>query len=93
VKALGRPGDVAFAISPSGNSKNVLKGIEACRQKEVVTIGFTGGDGGALAGAVDHLLCVSSTAVVSRIQETHILIGHIICEMIDVRLFGQSASP
>lgn len=91
VKALGNAGDVAFAISTSGNSKNVLKAVEACRQKEVVTIGLAGGDGGALAGMVDHLLCVSSTTVVARIQETHILIGHVICEMVDLRLFGRSA--
>ena len=90
VKALGSPGDVAFAISTSGNSANVLKAVEACRQKEIVTVGFAGGDGGALAGVADHLLCVSSTRVTARIQEAHILIGHVICEMVDQRLFGQS---
>lgn len=92
VKALGREGDVAFAFSTSGNSSNVLRAIEACRRKKIHTVGFSGGDGGKMAGKVDHLLSVSSTRVVARIQETHILIGHVLCEMVDVKLFGQNAT-
>ena len=91
VKALGREGDVAFAISTSGNSSNILRAIDACRRKKIHTVGMTGGDGGKMAGKVDHLLSVSSTKVVSRIQETHILIGHVLCEMVDVKLFGRGA--
>jgi D-sedoheptulose 7-phosphate isomerase len=91
VKALGREGDVAFAISTSGNSSNVLRAIDACRRKKITTVGLTGGDGGKMAGKVDHLLSVSSTRVVARVQETHILIGHVLCEMVDMKLFGRGA--
>jgi D-sedoheptulose 7-phosphate isomerase len=91
VKALGREGDVAFAISTSGNSSNVLRAVDACRRKKIHTVGLTGGDGGKLAGKVDHLLNVSSTRVTARIQETHILIGHVLCEMVDVKLFGRTS--
>jgi D-sedoheptulose 7-phosphate isomerase len=91
VKALGREGDVAFALSTSGNAVNVLRAVEACRRKKIHTIGLTGGDGGKLAGKVDHVLSVASTKVVARIQETHILIGHVICELVDVKLFGRDA--
>ncbi|MGH7804879.1 MAG: D-sedoheptulose-7-phosphate isomerase [Candidatus Binatia bacterium] len=91
VKALGREGDVALAISTSGNSSNVLRAIDACRRKKIHTVGLTGGDGGKMAGKVDHLLNVSSTRVTARVQETHILIGHVLCEMVDVKLFGRVA--
>lgn len=92
VKALGREGDVAFAISTSGNSSNVLRAVDACRRKKIHTVGLAGGDGGKMAGKVDHLLSVSSTRNVARIQETHILVGHVLCEMVDVKLFGRNAS-
>lgn len=87
VRALGRQGDVALAISTSGNATNVLRAIEVCRQLDIVTIGLTGGSGGKLAGLVDHLLCVAETTTTARIQETHILIGHVICELVDRQLF------
>jgi D-sedoheptulose 7-phosphate isomerase len=88
IRALGRAGDVAVAISTSGNSANVLRALEVCRELGIRTIGLTGGQGGAMAGRVDHLLCVSATSVTPRIQEAHILIGHVICELVDQRLFG-----
>jgi D-sedoheptulose 7-phosphate isomerase len=88
VRALGSAGDVAIAISTSGNSPNVLRAVEACREKGLHVIGLTGGDGGALAGMVDASLRVSASTRSMRIQETHILIGHVICEMVDRRLFG-----
>ena len=88
IHALGRAGDVAIAISTSGNSANVLRALEVCRELGIRTIGLTGGNGGAMAGRVDHLLCVSATSVTPRIQETHILIGHALCEMVDQALFG-----
>jgi D-sedoheptulose 7-phosphate isomerase len=89
IQALGKKGDVAIAISTSGNSANILRGIDACRELGICTIGLTGGTGGAMARRVDHLLCVSATAVTPRIQEVHILIGHIICELVDLALFGE----
>lgn len=87
VRALGKAGDVALAISTSGNAANVLRAVEVCQKLKIVTIGLTGGTGGKLAGQTDHLLCVSETTATARIQETHILIGHVICELVDTQLF------
>lgn len=86
VRALGRAGDAALAISTSGNSPNVLRALEVCREIGIRTVGLTGGSGGGLAGRVDYLLRVSASAT-PRIQETHILVGHIICELVDELLF------
>ena len=88
IRALGQKGDVAIAISTSGNSANVLRALAVCREVGIRTIGLTGGTGGKMASMVDHLLCVSATSVTPRIQETHILIEHVICEMVDEVLFG-----
>lgn len=89
LRALGKEGDVALAISTSGNAANVLEAIAACKELKITTIGLTGGSGGKMASRVDHLLCVSETRETARIQETHILIGHVICEMVDRRLFAR----
>ena len=89
VRALGRAGDVAIAISTSGRSPNVLRAVEECRALGVHTIGLSGGDGGKLAGMVDVSLPVSASTLSARIQETHILIGHVICEMVDRILFAR----
>ncbi|MBI2964093.1 MAG: D-sedoheptulose 7-phosphate isomerase [Deltaproteobacteria bacterium] len=89
VKALGREGDVAVALSTSGNSPNVLRAVEACRKQGIITVGLTGGDGGKLGALVDHHLCVSASKLSPRIQETHILVGHVLCEMVDCKLFGR----
>ncbi len=90
IQALGRKGDIAIAISTSGNSANILRGIDVCRELGIRTIGLTGGTGGAMASRVDHLLCVSATRSTPRIQEVHILIGHTICELVDLELFGKT---
>src|ERR1051325_8574169 len=87
LKALGKTGDVALAISTSGNAANVLNGLDTCKQLGIVTVGLTGGDGGKLTGKADFLLRVSSTKTTARIQETHILSAHVICEMVDATLF------
>ena len=87
VEALGKNGDVLFAISTSGNSKNVLKGVQKARQLGIFTIGMTGGDGGALKSAVDLALVIPSKKT-SRIQESHIMIGHILCECVDELMAG-----
>jgi D-sedoheptulose 7-phosphate isomerase len=92
IRALGRAGDVAIAISTSGNSTNVVRALEVCRELHIRTIGLTGGNGGAMAAMVDHLLCVSATSRTPRIQEAHILIGHVICELVDQMLFGAENS-
>lgn len=88
VQALGRKGDVAIGISTSGNSPNVLKGLQAARTQGLVTVGWTGGTGGKLVGLADHLFVVPST-VVARIQETHLTLGHVLCELVDEALLGK----
>lgn len=86
VRGLGAPGDVALALSTSGRSPNVLKAVEVCREIGIKTIGLTGGTGGELLGRVDVGLRVSASTLSPRIQETHILIGHVLCELVDERL-------
>ena len=87
LRALGRQGDVALAISTSGNSSNIVAAIDACKELKMQTSGLTGGDGGKLAPQVDCLLCVSASRSTPRIQETHILAVHVICDMVERRLF------
>jgi D-sedoheptulose 7-phosphate isomerase len=91
VRALGRPGDVAIALSTSGNAANVLRAVAACRRLGLQTVALTGGAGGKLAGAADLVLRVGGTTETARIQETHILIGHVICEQVDTLLFPTGA--
>jgi D-sedoheptulose 7-phosphate isomerase len=87
ILALGKAGDVAVAISTSGNSANVLKALDVCRTIGISTIGLTGGSGGKMMGKVDHMLRVAESKNSPRIQETHILVGHVICEIVDQKLF------
>lgn len=82
IEALGRKGDVAFGITTSGNSPNVLLAVEKAKSMGLYTIGFTGRDGGKLARMVDLSIVVPSQKT-ARIQESHILMGHIICELVD----------
>ena len=82
VRASGRQGDVLFAISTSGNSANILRAVEAARQQGMFVVGMTGETGGKMAGVCDVLLNVPSK-VTPRIQEVHILMGHIICELVE----------
>jgi D-sedoheptulose 7-phosphate isomerase len=88
LEALGSEGDVAIGISTSGSSKNVLKAIEVAKRKGMITVGMTGKEGGALKAIVDYCLCISSDQT-PRIQEAHIMIGHILCEIIEDNLFGR----
>jgi D-sedoheptulose 7-phosphate isomerase len=87
VQALGQTGDLAIAISTSGNAANVLAAIDVCKTLKITTVGLTGGNGGRMSGRVDYLLPVAEGHNTARIQETHILIGHVICEMVDCALF------
>ena len=82
VEAHGRAGDLAIALSTSGNSPNVLAGVEAARDRGLFTIALTGKGGGELAGLVDLAIRVPSDDT-PRIQEAHITIGHAICEVVD----------
>ena len=86
IRAIGRKGDIAWGMTTSGTSMNVIKGLEAAKKIGMVTIGLTGRDGGDVAKIVDHSLNVSSTST-PRIQEVHIMVGHVICEMVDFKLF------
>jgi D-sedoheptulose 7-phosphate isomerase len=88
VTALGLPGDVAVAISTSGRSQNVLLGVKAARERGLTIVGLTGGDGGSLSAAVDICIVVPSTNT-ARIQECHLAIEHILCEMVESLLFGK----
>ncbi len=88
VKALGKEGDIALAISTSGNAENVLAAVDTCKELKIISVGLTGGDGGKLAKRADYLLCVSEGKNTARVQETHILVGHVICEMVDQKLFS-----
>ena len=90
VRAHGRPGDIAIGISTSGNSPNVLKGVEAARDCGLTTIAWTGANGGKLAGLVDYTFIVPST-VTSRIQESHITLGHVLCELVEDHLLGKAS--
>jgi D-sedoheptulose 7-phosphate isomerase len=86
VKAKGRTGDVLIGISTSGNSKNVIKAIEVANEKGMITIGMTGKTGGKMKEICKYLINVPSTDT-PRIQEAHIMIGHIICEIVEKVLF------
>lgn len=85
ILALGRAGDVAIGISTSGNSKNVVKAIEAAKETGMFTMGFTG-RGGKLASCAEMVFAVESD-ITARIQEVHITLGHILCELVDRKLF------
>lgn len=87
VEALVNPGDVVIGISTSGNSPNVIEGIKKAKQLGAVTVAFTGATGGKLKGNVDFLLDVPSE-ITPHIQESHIMIGHVICYLVEKELFG-----
>jgi D-sedoheptulose 7-phosphate isomerase len=86
IEALGRPGDVAMGISTSGNSQNVLRAVLVAKGLGLQTIGLTGCAGGKLKSAVDYCICVPSDET-PRIQECHIMIGHIISELVEHTIF------
>jgi D-sedoheptulose 7-phosphate isomerase len=85
IEAIGRKGDVAFAISTSGRSANVIKGLRQARTMGLQTVGLSGGIGGGMREFCDSLIVVPSS-VTSRVQEMHITIGHMICKSLEERL-------
>jgi D-sedoheptulose 7-phosphate isomerase len=89
IQGIGSPNDVAFAISTTGNSPNVLRAVNVAREKKLVTVGLAGKTGGKLYSAVDHCICIPSDHT-PRIQEVHILTGHILCELIEETLFEKN---
>jgi D-sedoheptulose 7-phosphate isomerase len=91
IKALGKDGDIVIGLSTSGNSPNVIKAFEVAKEMGIKTVALTGNDGGMLAKLADVPLIVSSSST-PRIQETHILVGHILCEMVEHQLFFKVTS-
>jgi D-sedoheptulose 7-phosphate isomerase len=87
LSALGHEGDVVIGISTSGNSLNVVKGLEVAKKNGMKTVALTGGTGGKMAGLVDFAFIIP-TKVTPRIQEAHITLGHTICQLVDEELFG-----
>jgi len=86
IKGIGKKGDVLIGLSTSGNSKNIINAFETDKEKGVITIGFTGSTGGKMKAVSDHLINVPSTDT-PRIQESHILLGHIICQLVEEKLY------
>ena len=86
LKGIGIKGDVIIGLSTSGNSKNIVRAFEVARQKEMVTIGFTGETGGSMKSLSDYLVNIPSKDT-PRIQECHMLLGHIVCELVEAELF------
>lgn len=87
IKGIANKGDVLFGLSTSGNSTNIVKAFETARENGVITIGFTGETGGKMKPLCDHLIDVPSTNT-PRIQEVHMLIGHIICQLVEEQYFA-----
>lgn len=87
IKGIGNKGDVLVGLSTSGNSKNIYNAFEVAREKGMTTIAFTGATGGTLKSLSDHLINVPSTDT-PRIQESHIMLGHIICQLVEAEYFG-----
>ena len=88
IEALANPGDVLIALSTSGNSQNVILALEQAKLKGIATIGLSGKEGGKMASLVDYSLIVPSDNT-AYIQESHISIGHILCDIIEQELFGE----
>jgi len=87
VQVMGRPGDLLFALSTSGNSVNVIRAIQVAREKDLKIVGLTGSSGGKMKGLCDWWLPMPSDDT-PRIQEGHMLIGHLMCQLIEAELFG-----
>lgn len=89
IEAFGHAGDVAIGISTSGNSRNVIAALCAAKRKDMVAVGMTGESGGQLKDEADYCICIPSRDT-PRIQEGHILVGHVLSELVEQALFGDS---
>jgi len=89
IEGIGNQGDVLVGLSTSGNSGNIVKAFEAAKAKGITTVGFTGLSGGAMKALSDYLINVPSTDT-PRIQEVHILLGHIVCQLVEEKYFAQA---
>lgn len=88
VQAQGVKGDIFIGISTSGNSTNIIEALKVCKEKEIISIGLTGQSGGKMADLCDYCIKVPSNCT-PRIQESHIVIGHIICAIVEEEIFGK----
>ncbi|MCR8679302.1 MULTISPECIES: D-sedoheptulose 7-phosphate isomerase [Campylobacter] len=88
VQAQGAKGDIFIGISTSGNSTNIIEALKVCKEKEIISIGLTGQSGGKMANLCDYCIKVPSNCT-PRIQESHIVIGHIICAIVEEEIFGK----
>ncbi len=88
IEANGEAGDLFIAISTSGNSPNILEALQQCKQQNIISVGLTGAGGGKMADLCDYCIKVPSSST-PRIQESHILMGHIICSVVEEALFGK----
>lgn len=86
IDGIGKQGDILVGLSTSGNSANIIHAFEKAREKKMTTIGFTGKSGGKLKDCCDMLINIPSTDT-PRIQESHIMVGHIICQLVEERMF------
>jgi D-sedoheptulose 7-phosphate isomerase len=91
VLGLGQPADVLIGISTSGNSENVVRAVKCCQARNILTVGFLGCSGGKLGSLVDIPIIVPSDST-QYIQESHIAIGHIVCELVEEALYGDKSS-
>jgi D-sedoheptulose 7-phosphate isomerase len=89
IKGIGNKGDVLIGLSTSGNSKNIINAFKAAKENGMITIGFTGASGGKLKDVSDHLINVPSSDT-PRIQESHIMLGHIICQLVEEIYFAET---
>lgn len=92
IEAIGRPEDLFVGISTSGKSPNILTALRAAKQKGMLTVGFTGKCPGQMAECCDMLLCVPSS-VTPKIQECHIMLGHIVCSLVEEAIHGAQYNP
>ncbi|MDP9229193.1 MAG: D-sedoheptulose 7-phosphate isomerase [Bacteroidota bacterium] len=89
IDGIGQQGDVLVGLSTSGNSANIVKAFETAKEKNIITIAFTGLSGGAIKSLCHHLVNIPSTDT-PRIQEAHITVGHIICQLVEEKLYPQT---
>jgi len=87
IDGIGEAGDVLVGLSTSGNSVNIIKAFEVAKEKNITTVAFTGLSGGQMKSTSDHLINIPSTDT-PRIQESHILLGHIICQLVEEKIFA-----
>jgi D-sedoheptulose 7-phosphate isomerase len=89
IDGIGQAGDILAGLSTSGNSGNIIKAFETAKEKKIITVGFTGLSGGLMKSLSDYLINIPSTDT-PRIQESHIMVGHIICQLVEEKIYPQT---